>query len=140
LNPEHQEFILLNISKFLETWNNHGNQLFGKCWIELDQILIVSLDENKMTASGCSIDKLNRKIEEIQAEHHLNLFDRLIVFYQENNVLKNTSLSNFWALRKANVVNDSTVVLDTTITSLNDWVDGKWKEFQNSWHKQMFGR
>ncbi|MFM9423464.1 MAG: hypothetical protein RIR06_1925 [Bacteroidota bacterium] len=140
LSQETQEHLLKSVSNFLMTWNNHGNQLFGKCWIELNQILIVSLDEEKMLASGCSIDKLNRMIQQFSAEQNIHLFDRLIVFYKENEALKTTPLSHFWALRKANVVTDSTYVLDTTITNLGEWNSSKWKEFQNSWHKKMFGR
>ncbi|MFM2194718.1 MAG: hypothetical protein RL092_318 [Bacteroidota bacterium] len=140
LNLESQDLILKTVSHFLMNWNNHGNQLFGKCWLELNQILIVSLDENKMLASGCSIDKLNRMVQEISNELQVQLMDRMIVFYQENEIVKSTQLSNFWALRKANIVTDTTLVLDTTITKLRDWNNSKWKEFQYSWHKKMFGR
>lgn len=140
LEHEAQEYIINNVSKFLSSWNNHGNQLFGKCWLELNQILIVSLDEQKMLASGCSIDKLNRMVLQLGQELQVNLFDRLVVFYQVNASIKTTQLSHFWALRKANVVTDSTLVLDTTITNLAEWNNHKWQEFQNSWHKKMFGR
>lgn len=140
LTIENQEIVLSKVSNFLKSWNNHGNQLFGKCWLELNQILIVSLNEQKMIASGCSIDKLNRLIQEVGTEIQVNLLDRLVVFYQENGGIKSTQLSNFWALRKANVLSDSTLVLDTTITNSKEWNANKWKEFQNSWHKKMFGR
>jgi hypothetical protein len=132
--------LLANLNNFLKSWNTHGLKLLAEGWIELNQILIVSLDENFMAASGCSIDKLNRFVSNQSEALKVNFFDRLTVFYQDENKTKSTNLATFWALRKANTINDETLVLDTTIKTFEDWKMHKWKQFQNSWHKSMYGR
>jgi hypothetical protein len=140
LNAEQCSFIEVELEKFLAGWNNHGKAMAGKAWIEMNRILVVAADENIMLASGCSIDKLNREVLRISNTLGVNLFDRLIVLFQENNETQTEGIAQFWALRKANRLTDETLVLDTTVGTYAEWESSKWKPFGNTWHKDMYGR
>ena len=140
LSSEQCSFIELELEKFLAGWNNHGKAMAGKAWIEMNRILVVAADENIMLASGCSIDKLNREVLRIGDALGVNLFDRLTVLFQENNEIQTEGLAQFWALRKANRLTDETLVLDTTVATVGEWESSKWKPFEQTWHKDMYGR
>ena len=140
LTGEQCSFIEMELEKFLAGWNNHGKAMAGKAWIEMNRILVVAADENIMLASGCSIDKLNREVLRIGDALGVNLFDRLTVLFQENNETQTEGIAQFWALRKANRLNDETLVLDTTVATYGEWETAKWKPFANTWHKDMYGR
>lgn len=80
---------------FLPTWNAHGNKLTSSFKIDYSQFIIITVDEEKVQASGCSMDSLNGKMREIDAKYSLGLFDRMKASYLENNEVKTMKLTDF---------------------------------------------
>lgn len=140
LTSDEQEFIRLELKKFLSDWNTHGSAMRADFEFQLNQLIVVAADEEQMAASGCSIDKLTREIQRLGAAMNKNLLDRQTIFYKENETVLSAPISTFWGLRKANRISDDTLVLDTTVKNLNEWQTGGWKKFGLSWHKEMYGR
>lgn len=140
LNETESDYIRRELSLFLSDWNTHGKAMHAACDIYHHQLVLVAADEQLMAASGCSLDKLTHEIQRVAQHVGVNLMDRLTVFYEEEKEIKSTSLSTFWALRKANRITDDTLVLDTTVKNLAEWKETAWKKFGNSWHKEMYGR
>ena len=88
--------------------------------------------------SGCSIDKSVAWIKGLAIHWNMDLLDRNWVMYQaENQEWVMSKLSQFWALRKANVVHDQTLIVDSTLTQFHD-VENLIKPFAQSWHAQMW--
>ena len=139
-SPKQEAYLTTSLKQFLADWNTHGSAMHTDFEITLNQVVVVAADEDKMAASGCSIDKLTREIQRVGAELQLNLLDRQTIFYKENGEIKTAPIATFWALRKANRINDETPVLDTTINNLTEWQTSGWKKFGLSWHKEMYGR
>ncbi len=80
---------------FLPTWNAHGKSLTSSFKIDYKQFVIISVDEEKVQASGCSMDSLNRLMREIDKEYQLGMFDRMKACYRENDEIKTLSLIEF---------------------------------------------
>lgn len=80
---------------FLPGWNAHGNALTSSFKIDYGQFIVITVNEEKVQASGCSMDALNGKMREIDAEYDLGLFDRMKASYMENNEVKTMSLTAF---------------------------------------------
>lgn len=80
---------------FLPTWNAHGKPLTSSFKIDYSQFIIITVDEEKVQASGCSMDSLNGKMREIDSKYQLGLFDRMKAAYMENNEVKTMKLSDF---------------------------------------------
>lgn len=91
---EEREIILKTV-KFLDLWSAHGMLLESQISIAYQQFIIISVDEEVVPASGCSLDVLNRFMREVDQKYHLGLFDRMKVCYVENQQIKTMKLQNF---------------------------------------------
>lgn len=60
---------------FLPGWNAHGKALTSSFKIDYSQFIIITVDEEKVQASGCSMDTLNGIMRKIDAAYNLGLFD-----------------------------------------------------------------
>lgn len=80
---------------FLSSWAAHGKPLSSSFKIEKKQFIIISVDEEKEVASGCSMDALNGMMREIDAEYQLGLFDRMKACFIENGEVKTMPLQEF---------------------------------------------
>jgi hypothetical protein len=80
LTQSQQDYILNIISEELKGWNAHQQPLTAGVTILENHFIVVSLDENKNGASGCSIDTLQNTIQKIEKELTFSLMNRLNVF------------------------------------------------------------
>src|SRR5687768_5291934 len=69
------------ISEFIPKWASHGNEIYGDFAIIESLFLVVGADEQKSPASGCSIDSLNRYLQQIGDRLGINFFNRLLIAY-----------------------------------------------------------
>ena len=63
-----------------------------------NRLLIFKVNEEKYNASGCSIDKQVRFVKELEQAFSLELLDRLLVAYENNNqveVVKSAQIKTF---------------------------------------------
>lgn len=95
---------------FLPSWNAHGKPLSSSFKIDFSQFIILTIDEEKVETSGCSIDALNEIMRELDKEFDLGLFDRMKACYWENNEVKTLHLSDF-----RNAVKNNELPLDIEV-------------------------
>ena len=67
LTNDQEDCILKSISDHLQNWEAHKDPLTAGVTILENHFIVVALDESKNGASGCSIDTLQNKIEEIES-------------------------------------------------------------------------
>ena len=77
LTNEQEGYILKSISDHLKNWEAHKAPLTAGVIILENHFIIVALDESKNGASGCSIDTLQNKIQELDKELSISLLTRL---------------------------------------------------------------
>lgn len=110
---------------FLPTWNAHGKGLTSSFKIDYSQFIIVTVDEEKVQASGCSMDSLNGKMREIDAEYGLGIFDRMKASYLENGEVKTMKLADFRNAVKSGKISTDVEVFDfskdTYVNYLSDF-------------------
>ena len=75
-----QDFILNSIYDHLREWEAHKVALVAGVKIIESHFIIVGLDEGRNEASGCSVDSLQHKIQEIEKDLSISLMNRLNVF------------------------------------------------------------
>lgn len=80
---------------FLSTWAAHGKPLSSSFKIEKNQFIIVTVDEDKESASGCSIDALGGVMRELDSAFSFGLFDRMKAYYLQDNKVKTLPLKDF---------------------------------------------
>ena len=138
--------LLSNISKFLSSWEAHGSPLAASVTLISNRVLIISVDESSASASGCSIDSLANFIKSEGGSSGVDFFNRNWVLYRNpisdssnfNDGWKIEALHDFWARRKAGLINDDTQVLNTTISTLEEARSNLVQSFSDSWHASMW--
>ncbi len=123
--------------EFLQSWKTHGKSNHGDVWLIEDQLIVVMGWNDFESISGCSIDKSVAFIRSLSELFQLDLMDRMWVYFQRNGNWESAKIHQFWALRKANEIGDTTLLLDTTITEFSQ-MDALCKPFASSWHAQMW--
>lgn len=128
------------LDEFLVGWKAHGASLFAGYEILHNRVVLVAVDEEKALATGCSIDKLTHLFKDLGAQLNIDFFNRTIVHYEHNEEIHSTPLNQFWAMRKAELIHDETVILDTTVRTLGEFKNSWRKKFSESWHAEVWGR
>lgn len=140
LTIDEESRIREEVSRFLEQWTAHGQRLDASFGIYHHRIVAVAADETMVTSSGCGIDKLTHCMLQLGQVMGIDLFERTVVIFEQQGSWQQAPLHQFWALRKAGVVTDSTRVLDTTVKTIGEMRKRLEGEFSRSWHAEMWGR
>lgn len=126
------------LNQFAESWTAHNQQLKAAAQIAFNRFIILLVDEGRAGASGCSIDKSVRFIQEVEDEFKINLFDRFNTAYFEGNRIQTANREELEALLKQGKVNHETIVFNNMVSTLGD-LQTKWQiPFKNSWHARVF--
>ena len=138
--------LLSNINKFLISWMAHGSPLSSSVMLISNRVLIISVDESSASASGCSIDSLTNFIKSEGVNSGIDFFNRNWVLFRDpisdssnfTDDWTTEALHDFWARRKAGLINDDTQVLNTTISTLKEARLNLVQSFSDSWHASMW--
>ena len=132
LSDQELQKFLQKCKDFTGSWTAHDQPLSGSFELYKDRLLIIKVDESAYNASGCSIDKLQRFIQQLEKEFDIQLLNRLLVALEVNKALMVVHSSKIKELLSSNVINEQTPVFDTAITSSEELKDWK-KPLKNTW-------
>jgi|ERR1041385_1581411 hypothetical protein len=123
---------------FLIDWSSHGNTMLATIDILHNRFIVVLVDEEAATASGCGIDKSVRFMQQLEKDYLLNLFDRLLVtFRDENGIIRGTKLQEFEQLVEKGALNGDTIVFNNLVATKEEMLT-KWEvPMKKSWHARM---
>ena len=88
LKPSEEVRIQQLLDAFLEDWHSHQQNLKAFGCIKKSAFIIIMVDEQVNTASGCSIDKSVHFIQTIEKEIGVNLMNRMIFAINDDGQLK----------------------------------------------------
>ena len=115
LSQDQQNYILKVISEDLKGWNAHQQPLTAGVTILENHFIVIALDESKNSASGCSIDLLQKTVQNIEEELSISLMNRLNVFCKiEGKIVCVPSL------KLRSIANNDTPFYDLTIQKKSD--------------------
>ena len=136
LSSKDVELIEKEVKLFLNNWSSHNKEIESSYEIRYNRFLIIGLNENINSASGCSIDKSVNFIKNLQSILKVNFLNRLDVAYKIENEINSISLLEFQnMIREKKLSKDSIVynnMIDTKKLYLNNWET----TIENSWHKK----
>jgi hypothetical protein len=115
LTNEQEDHILKSISDHLQNWESHKVPLTAGVTILENHFIVIALDESKNGASGCSIDTLQNKVQEIEKELSVSLLNRLNVFCRIDNEIQCVPSFKLESIAKSN-----TLFYDLTIQKKSD--------------------
>ncbi len=123
---------------FLIDWSSHGNMMVATIDVLHNRFIVVLVDEDAASASGCGIDKSVRFIQQLEKDYLLNLFDRMLVtFRDENGIIRGTKLQEFEQLVEKGVLNGETIVFNNIVGSKEEMLSLWEVPMKKSWHARM---
>jgi hypothetical protein len=135
--PEEETLIRERGAAFICDWAAHGTKLIAELQVVLHRFIIVAVDEHIAQASGCSIDKLFRFVQQLQQELQLSLMDRLQVAYwhEPTQQIRSCSLAQLEQLLTNGEIHRFTLVFDNTIQHLGELTTHWVKPLEQTWLK-----
>jgi hypothetical protein len=121
--------------EFVQNWTAHENKLKATFRIYYGRIIIVTVNENINMASGCSIDKLTRFIQQLELKYDVELMNRMLVAYKEHENLNVTTVSSIPQLLNNKNISEDTIVFNTAAATQNELA--QWEQpLKNTWLKK----
>lgn len=138
LTEQESQQVSDELAAFAEQWKVHGKPLSASAELRDNLFIILKVDEDVATASGCSVDSSVRFLKGIEERYHVQLFDRMQFAYKSTNGLAVVDRSGFEKLLATGEIDDNTLVFDNTI-SYDHQLESAWAvPFKESWHKRLF--
>ena len=127
LTDYQKEKILNKISEYLKTWDYHNNPLTSAVTIKENHFIVIALDDSEFGVGGCSIDSLQRIIQELEKELSISLLNRLNIFCRIEDTIRCIP-----TLKLAEHANKETLFYDITIqkkSEISNWL----KSVEEGW-------
>lgn len=133
LNQEELLDLATKCRAFVSTWTAHDISLDATFEIYKNRLLIIKVNEEKYNASGCSIDKQLRFIKELENQFQVEMLNRLLVAFQNNNEVDVVKSTEIRKLLDSGKIDEETIVYNNTITD-SIQLSEHWKiPLKNSW-------
>lgn len=133
ISPSQLAIINQKAVPFIQNWTAHQNQLKAEFAVLFHCFLVFMVDEGVHEISGCGIDKLTHLIREIDAETHLNLFNRMGVQLLENNEVICLTKAEFLSKMSTNDLSNSKA-FNNQVTNKTQF-DLEWiSPLENAWY------
>ena len=131
------ELIEREVKLFLNNWSSHNKEIESSFEIRYNRFLIIGLNENINSASGCSIDKSLNFIKDLQSLLEVNFLNRLDVAYKTGNDINSISLSEFQTMIREKKLSKDSIVYNNMISSKQSYINNWETTIENSWHKKL---
>ena len=140
LSKPEEAFIKEQTDLFLQDWAAHGAGLHASFTILYSQFLIIAVDEAMVRASGCSIDKQVRFIQELEKELLLNFMDRTKVAFLQadpaDNAVVTTTLTEIKNKVADGQIHPKTLTFNNLVQTKGQLEEGWIIAAEDSWLKR----
>lgn len=131
--------LLEEVDAFLETWAAHGRPLEASRELRDDRFLLVGVDVDAASPSGCSIDALVHRLEDLAERIGITLTDHTPVRYRDEAEIRQVSRPEFRSLAKDARIGPDVRVFDTTLTTIAQLRRGGLEApASDTWHGKAF--
>jgi hypothetical protein len=137
-SAEEQEDISKKAHDFLAQWTAHGTDLKAGFELKYKRFLVIGLDQNLQSASGCSIDASVHFIQELEKTYKVDLLDKLNVSYKQGDFIAYKPLADFKKMAKSKAVSPKTIVFNHLVQTKAEYKDHWEVPAAESWHARFF--
>jgi len=139
LSASEIEALKSNLDRFVPEWSAHGKALAAAYDLKYNQFLLLSVDERKASASGCSIDSMVRFLQSLQFSMGIQFVGTPPVCYRKGDSIYCCSRDQFRKLVREGEISEDTIVFNETIQTVGEYKKGSWEgPFSRSWHSKAF--
>lgn len=139
LLPSEIKVLKKELEDFCEKWQTHGNGMPTSFDLMFDQVIVLSVDESVMGASGCSIDSSTRKIREIEALLGINFLDqgKLAILHDGQNLTVVPALKAKATIEEG-ILHPESIVLNPMVSKKSDLKSNWLLPAKVTWLKKYF--
>lgn len=137
LTSDKEQEILKRLEGFIPSWTAHGKDLKAAAEILYHRFIVIAVDEQQAQASGCSVDKSVKFIQQLENDLQLSLLDRMVITYKDHGNVVSCKMSDSNRLIEEGKINENTTVFNNMVTTKSAF-DNDWEvPVVKSWHKQL---
>jgi hypothetical protein len=126
------------LEAFLTQWTAHGSLLKASFSLPYKRFIVIALDENAQSATGCSIDSSVRIIQEFEKIYDVTLLDKMNVSFKQGDYITYKSLLDFKTVVKNKSVTENTVVFNHLVVNKGEFLSEWEVPAKDSWHARYF--
>ena len=124
------------MNSFINQWSSHGKQMHGSHTIVYNCFVIIAADEQRQSASGCSIDSFTALFKEFGHRYQLSFFDRFSIACKANNDVRLMKLDQFKRALDSGELGGGSIVFNHLISSKVDLFSSWEIAVKDSWLKR----
>lgn len=119
---------------FADTWASHGNDLKAFIKSYYNRFIVVMVDEEQATASGCSIDKSVGFVRNLESRYGINLLNRMVMAYwNEDQKVATCNLNELTKLLEHSFISEDTLIFNNLVKDKAEF-ETKWQiPLRESW-------
>jgi hypothetical protein len=137
LSEEEIETLKPRTEEFLEQWTAHGQDLEAGFEVRYNRFIIIGLNQENASASGCSIDASVKYIQSLEKEFEIDLLDKMNVTFYNGQFIAHKSLIDFRKMAKARSVSANTVVFNNLVNTKAEYLENWEVPAKESWHNRF---
>ncbi|RDK83514.1 ABC transporter ATPase [Marinirhabdus gelatinilytica] len=137
LSDEEVAAISEKTSEFLKQWTAHGANLEAGFEIKYNRFIVIGLNQENASASGCSIDASVHFIQQLEKELDVDLLDKMNVTFYNGEYIAHKSLADFKKMAKARSVSPNTVVFNNLVNTKEEYLHHWEVPAKESWHSRF---
>jgi hypothetical protein len=127
------------VDDFLASWRAHGAPLRAGREVVEDRFLLVGVDVDAESPSGCSIDALLNRLRALGTARGVTLIDHAAVLWRDGDQIRSATRTEFRALAAIGTVTPDTAVFDTSLTRVDQARGGALERpASETWHARAF--
>lgn len=119
-SPQEEQLIRERGAMFTSTWAAHGAPLDAAVEVLHGHFVVIAVDEEQARASGCSIDKSVRFVQELERALGRSLTDRMVVVYERDGAVRTCRVDQLEDLLDEGVLHADTLVYDDLVGTKGD--------------------
>ncbi|NJB70304.1 hypothetical protein GGR42_000766 [Saonia flava] len=123
-----------SLDTFIKDWTAHGNELKAGYEIKYNRFIVLALDQELNSATGCSIDASVHFIQNLEKQYNVDLLDKMNVSYKQGEYVAYKALKDFKKMAKNKSVSKNTIVFNNLVTNKHEYMHHWEVPAEDSWH------
>ena len=124
-------------AQFLTQWTAHGANLEAGFELKYNRFIVIGLNQENASASGCSIDASVHFVQQLQKELDVDLLDKMNVTFYNGKYIAHKTLIDFRKMAKNKSVSKNTVVFNNLVNTKQEYIENWEVPASQSWHSRF---
>lgn len=127
-----------DLKAFVENWAAHGTGLEASYILQYNRFIILAVNQEVQSATGCSIDSSVQFIQQLEQKYDVDLLDKMNVTFKLGEHIAHKPLVEFKKMAKEKAVSANTIVFNNLVNTIGEWHEYWEVPAKESWHSRFF--